>query len=349
MPIGKSKNFQRQLNFFNVYIGVNYRFKILVTGANSLLGVNTIIELLNQGYHVKGFLRNKNKFIDFKHKNLELIEGDILDKDHLCKSLVNCKYVIHIAAATDPKLSKYSDFEKVNVTGTKNTIDAAILNNLDRIIYISTANVFGFGSLDNLGNESKQMMSPFVNANYSKTKKEAHDYVLTKKNEIDVVVVSPSFMIGPYDSKPSSGRIILMGLKKQILLCPPGGKNFVCVKDVSKGIIAALRKGANGEAYLLANENMSFRVFFKLLQNCTGSKTLVLQLPKAFVLFLGYVGNCVRFLGFKTQFSLDNMKALCVNNYYSNIKAKEQLGISFSPIESGISQAIDWFKKRDKV
>ena len=42
-------------------------------------------------------------------------------------------------------------------------------------------------------------------------------------------------MIGAFDTKPSSGRIILFGLKIRLVVCPPGGKNFVHVKDVSKG------------------------------------------------------------------------------------------------------------------
>jgi nucleoside-diphosphate-sugar epimerase len=328
---------------------MNSEERVLVTGANGLLGTNTIIELLNQGYHVTGFLRDKKSFVGSSHHNLEFVEGNILNKDDLNRALINCKYIIHIAATTDPKLSKYSDFEKINVSGTINVVETAIEKNLKRIIYVSTANTFGYGSLDSLGDESKQMMSPFIKSNYSKSKKEAQDYVLTKKNEIETVIVNPSFMIGAYDSKPSSGKIILIGIKKHILLCPPGGKNFVCVKDVSKGIIAALNQGSAGEAYLLSNANMSYRLFFKLLRNHTKSKTIILQLPKLVLLIVGWIGNCMRFVGFKTQFSLDNMKILCVKNYYSNTKAKEQLGISFSPIESGLLETIDWFKNNNKL
>jgi len=92
------------------YIGLKNSHKIFVTGANCLLGVNTILELLNQGHRVKGFLRDKNKFIDYKHHNLELLEGDILDKNQLFNSTSDCQSVIHIAAPTDPQLSKYSEF-----------------------------------------------------------------------------------------------------------------------------------------------------------------------------------------------------------------------------------------------
>jgi nucleoside-diphosphate-sugar epimerase len=321
--------------------------RVLVTGANGLLGTNTIIELLNQGYYVTGLLRDKKSFMGYYHNHLKLVEGDILNNNDIKKSLLNCKYVIHIAATTDPKHSKYSDFEKINVTGTINVVENAIQKNLKRIIYVSSANVFGYGSLDNLGDESKQMMSPFSKSIYSKSKKEAQDYVLTKKNEIEVVVVNPSFMIGAYDSKPSSGKIILMGLKSPIIFSPPGGKNFVCVKDVSKGIVTALNQASTGEVYLLSNVNMSYRIFFKLLRSHTKSKTIILMLPKFVILSMGWFGNCLRFVGYKTQFSLDNMRILCVKNYYSNSKAQKELGITFSPIEIGISEAVDWFRKNN--
>ena len=323
--------------------------KIFVTGANSLLGVNTILELLNQGYKVKGLLRDTNKFIDYRHENLELIEGDILDRNLIFKSMLDCKYTIHIAAVTDSNLLHYIDYEKVNVEGTKNIIDSAIQNKLSRVIYVSTANVFGYGSLDCLGNESKQMMSPYLNANYSKSKKVAHDYVLTKQNEIEVVIVSPSFMIGPYDSKPSSGKIILMGLKNRIILCPPGGKSFVCVKDVSTGIVRALERGVSGESYLLSNENLSFKEFFKLLRKQTNSKHVIVPIPKILLLIIGYLGDFVRLFGINTQYCIQNMKILCTKNYYSNNKAKFYLGVNFNPIEKGISDSILWFLNNSMV
>ena len=58
-------------------------------------------------------------------------------------------------------------------------------------------------------------------------------------------------MLGAYDTKPSSGKIILMGLNKKLLFHPPGGKNFVHVRDVAKGLISCLEKGKNGERFVL--------------------------------------------------------------------------------------------------
>ena len=53
----------------------------------------------------------------------------------------------------------------------------------------------------------------------------------------------------------------------------------------------------------------------------------------------------MRLLSIRTQLSIENMKILCIDNYYSNKKAKMELKIKFSPIEDGINEAVDWFSR----
>jgi dihydroflavonol-4-reductase len=87
----------------------------------------------------------------------------------------------------------------------------------------------------------------------------------SEKMKTEVVIVNPTFMIGPYDTKPSSGKIILMGYNKRISFLPPGGKNFIHVKDAAAAVCNALKYGKNREKYLLCNENLTYREFFKLM------------------------------------------------------------------------------------
>ena len=76
---------------------MNGKMRVLVTGANGLLGTNTIIDLLNQGYDVVGFLRDKNSFVGGSYENLKLVEGNILNPNDLKNALTNCDYVIHVS------------------------------------------------------------------------------------------------------------------------------------------------------------------------------------------------------------------------------------------------------------
>ena len=150
-------------------------------------------------------------------------------------------------------------------------------------------------------------------------------------------------MLGPYDSKPSSGRIILMGLKN-IIFHPPGGKNFIDVRDAAQGTVNALTLGRNGETYLLAAENKSYREFFSLMNSVTGRKSHLICLPPPLLYIAGMAGSLIRLLNIPTELTLTNMRIICRGEYYSGRKAVEELGIELHPLEDSIMDAIDWFR-----
>ncbi|SFB83746.1 Nucleoside-diphosphate-sugar epimerase [Parapedobacter composti] len=322
---------------------------VLVTGANGLLATNTIVNLLARGYGVKGLIRNAKKFLLPPHDNLELVPGDITDMASLDRATTGCEYIIHCAATTDQNLLKYADYHRINVVGTENIIQAALKNGIKKIVYVSTANTFGYGTLQQPGNETTPMRPPFSNAWYAKSKWEGEKKVLAAQDRLEVTVVNPTFMIGAYDGKPSSGAIIQMGYGKRVVFHPPGGKNFVNVSDAAIGVVNALEQGRNGEAYLLAGDNLSYRDFFRLLGRQTGGRPVLITVPKAVLLAAGYVGDLLRAVGVRTALSSVNMKILCVKNYYSNDKARSELAITFHPISQGIDSAVNWFRKHQML
>ncbi|GGH02596.1 NAD-dependent dehydratase [Parapedobacter pyrenivorans] len=318
--------------------------KVLVTGANGLLATNTIVALLSRGYQVKGLIRDTKKFLLPQQNSLELVVGDITDAKSLDRALADCDYIIHCAATTDQNLLHYDDYHRINVTGTENIIQAALKHQVKKIVYVGTANTFGYGTLPAPGNESLPAKPPFTKAWYAKSKLEGQYRALAMADKIAVTIVSPTFMIGPYDGKPSSGTIIRMGYAKKLVFYPPGGKNFVNVEDAANGVTNALEKGKNGEAYLLAGDNLTYRQFFEKLNEQTSQRTILIPIPALVLLAAGYIGDFFRALGLKTPLSSTNMKILCVKNFYSNQKAQQELDITFQPIENGICKAITWFK-----
>ncbi len=323
--------------------------KVLVTGANGLLATNTIIELLDRGYLVKGLIRNKNNFTSFEHDNLELFEGDITNELDVDNAVKDCDIVIHAAANTNQNLLSLSDYKEVNVRGTEKILKASIDQAVKKIIFVSTANTFGYGSKNKPGTELTEIKEPFSNSYYAISKLEAQNVLLKASKKIAVIVVNPTFMLGAYDAKPSSGRIILMGLKKYIVFYPPGGKNFIHVNDAASGIVNAIEKGKNGEAYLLANENLSYKEFFEKVNMNTKNNPVLIKLPKLLLLLLGLIGNMVRLFGIKTDLSKTNMKILCVENFYSNKKAKIELDLTSTSIDDAIDDAIKWFKMNGEI
>lgn len=321
--------------------------KVVVTGANGLLGTHVIQQLLEQGYAVNGLLRNKDKFLLAEHTNLKLTEGDLRDQTIVKKAVKGCDAVIHCVAITAQNLIHYNDYYETNVLGTKAVLNAAIENNIKKIVYVSSANTLGHGTKEVPGNEQNTAKKPFTNSLYAKSKKEAEALLLSASNRIDVVIVNPSFLIGAYDSGYGSGRIVKMGYGKRVIFYPPGGKNFVNASDAAYGIIAALEKGTNSNNYLLTGENLTYTAFFTKLAALQSKKPLLVRLPSMLLLAIGAAGSLLRFFGIKTAVSLTNMQILCTGNYYSNQKAIDELEIGFGPIEKGIIEAVDWFKHKN--
>jgi dihydroflavonol-4-reductase len=321
------------------------KIKVLVTGANGFLATNTILELVRNGYHVIGLLRDKKKAAIPPNENLEYMEGTLDDHALLDQLLSACTYVLHIAGETRQDLLRYADYHQGNVITTEKLLEACIRNKIKRLVYISTANTIGYGTRENPGVEEHKMRKPFTDSWYALSKLRSQETALSKCNSMEIVVVNPTFMLGPYGRKTGSDRVILMNYGKKILFYPPGGKNFIHVTDVAKGIIAAMEKGKPGETYLLCNENLSYKEFFKKLAEDSGHSPLMIRIPTWLLWLMGLFGSLLRFLGIKNEMLLTNMRILCVRNFYSNAKARQELGLEPVPVDTAIKDAISWFRQ----
>lgn len=319
---------------------------VFVTGSNGLLGTNLIHSLVSKGFFVKALVRNPDSYKGENHPHLELITGNL--SEDLSEKIKGCDIVIHIAAETRQHLLHYSDYQEINCNATIQLYNAALqANTIKKFIFVSSANTLGHGDYLDLGSENKIVRFPFKDSFYAKSKLEAENYLLQNKHKLDVIIVNPTFMLGAYDVKPSSGKIILMGWKKRIVFYPPGGKSFVGVKDVSEGIIASIEKGQNGEKYLLANDNLTYKAFFKRLNQLTNQRPLMIKMPKTLLLLMGVGGNCMRTLGLPTSLSLTNMRILCQNNFFTNQKSVRDLGIQYQPIDKALQDAVDYFESKN--
>ena len=320
--------------------------KVFVTGVTGLLGTNLLNSLLGSGYHVIGFLRDKTRYVGIYHENLELIEGSLFDD--IVHLLEDIDIVVHIAAETRHDLVDYDHYHMINRNATIQLFNCSVKCNVEKFIFISTANTMGFGSLNNLGNEASKSKEQYSSSFYAQSKLEAENYLLEHHDKMDVVILNPTFMLGAYDTKPSSGKIILMGWRKFFVFYPSGGKNFVHVKDVVYGIIRAFSHGENGERYLLANENMSYKEFYTRLNIITNQNPVMIQIPNLILKMMGKVGDLLRYMRIKTDLSSVNMGMLMTNNFYSNAKSIKELKVDYRLVDHSIKDAVNYFLSVNK-
>src|SRR5690606_26475470 len=96
------------------------------------------------------------------------------------------------------------------------------------------------------------------------------------RREIDrglqAVIIHPTYMFGPWDWKPSSGRMILEVARRFTPLAPSGGNNCCDARDVALGALAAWERGKNGRNYILGGENLTYLEAWRLIARATGGK-----------------------------------------------------------------------------
>ena len=319
--------------------------KVLVTGATGLLATNTIFELVAQGYYVKALVRDKARCLINNLPNTEVIESDFENYSSVENALKDCHYIIHAAGETRLGLINYDDYRKSNVSITGDILKIAVKMGVKRFIYISTCNVYGYGTKESPGDETKKIDKLFSKSKYVKSKLEAQQLVLSYSDKIDVVIINPTFLIGAYDQKPGSGRIVIMAYQKKILFYPPGGKSFIDVKDAAAGIIQAMPKARNREKFILAGENLSYKEFFTRLNVLTNTNPVMIKIPGFVLKTIGLFGDLFIFFGIATEISSVNMRLLCVKNFYSNAKAEKELTIKFHKIDKALNDAVNWYIK----
>lgn len=117
--------------------------KLLVTGASGFIGSYLTKMLVEKGYSVKTLVRFDSDVTQLKNLDVEIISGDIRDADTLEKIMKGCQQVYHGAAQrTKPKIPKQA-YYSINVDGCKNIAETALKTNVERLVYLSTAGVYG--------------------------------------------------------------------------------------------------------------------------------------------------------------------------------------------------------------
>ena len=325
--------------------------RVFVTGPDGLLGSNIVRELLDRKYEVRVMLFHNRSPITLIGLPIEIVYGNITSKEDLIRLSKDCDYFINVAAITDMWPSRGEIYYRINVKGAENVMEAVLENKIKRLVHIGSASSFGYGTIDNPGNETTPFKSAKYKVDYIESKKEGQEKVLqaVKEKGLPAIVVCPTFMLGPYDSKPSSGAMVIAIIQGKMPAFSSGGKNWVYVKDVAKGVCNAMTMGRIGEAYILGGENLTYVDAVKRIAVAVGAKKIPRFVAPDIVLkLLGFMGTISGAITKKApKLTVNLAKIACDGHYFSPKKAIEELQMPQTPIEVGVKEAKEWFIKND--
>ncbi len=323
--------------------------KVLVTGASGFLGFHITKQLIQANYEVKALLRKNSDTSLLKNLDCKIRRGDLNSPKDIEEAIQDCEFVIHSAAKTTQDSPDFEDYSEANITSTKLLIEASKRQNIRRFVFVSSANAFTMGSKENPGTENSGFMPFLKNSGYAHSKYKAHQLILeeAKESNFPAIVVAPTFMVGPNDIKPSSGRLMLYLLKNKLVFYPKGGKSYVAVSSAATACINALKMGKTGESYLLSGVNLTYKEYFEKIAEISGKPRYLIPLPKS---LLKLTDSLYRVFPNKKLLLLKtNIRMLFLENYFSNAKAKKELNMPETHIDSSIKESINWFQQNKYI
>ncbi|MFM8291708.1 MAG: NAD-dependent epimerase/dehydratase family protein [Planctomycetia bacterium] len=320
----------------------------LVTGATGLVGNNVVRQLVSRGQSVRVLVRGRGETVEraFAGLPVERRFGDLDDAAGLEAAADGAAVVVHAAALVHCGWRHLDEMRAVNVEGTRRVARAARLAGA-RLIHVSSVDAIGLRP-DGLPADEETPPGGMPECPYVVTKREAEAAVLDEVGRgLDAVIVNPVFMVGPWDWKPSSGRMLLEIGAGKGLFAPPGGNDFVDVRDVAAGIMAAIERGRTGCRYILGGHSLSYLEAWRVFARVTGRMPPLGVAPPAAVRLAGLVGDTVSL--FTRRERPVNSAAAAMSmlpHNFSSRRAATELGYAYRPFESTVQDAWSWFLDR---
>ena len=249
--------------------------RAFVTGGSGFIGGHLIESLLGLGFEVRTLVHRSPLR---SHDNVEIVLGDICDKELLSKALKGTDILFHLASALGSSAIGRDEFRRINVLGTESVLESARSAGVGRAVHFSSAGVFGAVKGVEIAAES---FPPKPITLYDKTKLKGEEAALRFAREgSEVLVVRPGWAYGPGDRRTlklikavCSGRFLLATRGK-------GLQTPVYIDDLVKGILLAGEKGQKGKVYHLAgSEIMTVRDIVYEIAGACGRKLSKLYLP----------------------------------------------------------------------
>ncbi len=320
---------------------------VFLTGASGYIGRELVKELLRRGDRVTVLLRPRADKALFQRESINIIEGDLTDRHVLTRGMRGCGQVYHLAAYARVWSSDKLLYQRVNVDGTRNVLEAARRNGVEKVVFTSTAGVFGPARGDVPVCEDTQREHPFFNAyEYTKWKAEEVCRGFAEAYGLPVVIVNPSRVYGAGADTDSNAisRLIRLYFSGKWRFIPGNGEsigNYAYIDDVVKGHIQAMEKGRSAHRYILGGENVCYNELFRLLSRLCGLKRKLFHLPMSLMVAFAK-SELIKAKVFDTRplITPEWVRKYLYHWPLSSTKAENELGYRVTPLADGLGRTI---------
>ncbi len=316
--------------------------KAFVTGGTGFIGKRLVRKLRERGDEVVALVRTPSKAADL---DAEIVQGDLSDEEAIRKGVQGCDSVFHVGATYKVGVPKteHAAMYDANVKGTERVIDNAVEAGIQRIVYVSTGNVYGNTRGQVVDETYVRPQPPDFLSYYDETKYLAHQAALERiKAGAPVIIAQPGGVYGPGDPSELGNMIDQARTGKlKLRLFPDAGFNFIYVDDVADGLLLVHDKGRIGEAYNIAGEKATMGDLVDKTCELVGRKPPKATMPPALMKMAIPIGPVVgKLMGFPPNLGELIKTSDGVTFWMTDQKARDELGFAPRDLDTGLRQTL---------
>jgi UDP-glucose 4-epimerase len=317
-----------------------YDKKIFISGGAGFIGSAVIARLIdnNEITVYDNFRRNSlNSHRLENHRNLKIVEGDVLDYDDVSRHMAGSEIVIHLAAIAgiDTVIKSPITTMQVNMQGTGNMLRAASeLPSLERFVDFSTSEVFGSYAFRSEEGDSTSL-GAVGNARWtyavSKLAGEHLTHSYFKEKNLPALTIRPFNIYGPGQvGEGAVHHFVARALKgEDLIVCGNGDqiRSWCYIDDIVDGLLLALEEDkAVGESFNIGNPRGTVTIYGLALAviRVTYSKSKIVFAPRNSAdveLRIPNIDKARSILGFQPKIDLEEGLRRTADWYYDRIYA----------------------------
>jgi nucleoside-diphosphate-sugar epimerase len=318
---------------------------IFVTGGTGFLGRNLLPVLVEQGYHVRALTRHPADHPWLQDLGVETVAGHVEDADLINRAVQGCQYVVH-AAGRFSFWGKREQFERTNVQGSANVMQASVHAGVEKFIHISTIVVVGNPLPDRIVDETHPT-NPVDPYQRSKLKGEQLAFEYVREHGLPVVILRPGAFYGPY-GRYAFNRLFFEDPLKGLLIQVNNG-NYITfpayIGDVAASILAALKCGRPGEVYNICGETLTHHEANHIVSDEAKITHFRINVPGWSMIALAHLWTALsEYTRVEPYYPL-NLRSYVFNNWrVSSDKACRELGFQPISFREGARRTLAWYR-----
>jgi dihydroflavonol-4-reductase len=318
--------------------------KTLVTGATGFLGSHVARALAARGDDLRLLVRRSSNLEPLAGLEFERTVGDVTDRRAVRRAMEGVSRVFHVAGRTSLRTADRDAVFATNLRGARLVFEEALAAGVERLVHTSTVGAIGVSKPRSTADETTPFEIGHLGLAYVNSKHEAElEAFRHAAKGLPVVIVNPTFVLGPEDPTGTSMGLVRRFLLGRIPVYVGGALNVVDVRDVATGHLLADQKGEPAERYILGGRNFTLDRLFADMARISGVDPPPLKLPAAIA--LGGV-EAADLAHLPLPVVGDEVRSATLWWTYRSTKAKRELGFRARPHEQTLEDAIAWQREQ---